>query len=42
LPLTCFTTISLLSIWCIPITNQFFTSAVLAAHCERYHKARSF
>jgi hypothetical protein len=39
LPLTCLTTISLLSIGCIPITNQFFTSAVLAANCECYHKA---
>jgi hypothetical protein len=39
LPLTCFTTISLLSIGCITITNQFFTSAVLAANCECYHKA---
>jgi hypothetical protein len=42
LPLTCFTTMSLLSIGCITITNQLFTSAVLAANCECYQKARSF
>jgi hypothetical protein len=42
LSLTCFTTISLFSIWCIAITHQLFTSAVLTANCDCYHKGSSF